>query len=116
MQACSTQRSTYQPEGVLTAAGCKDRGRGMRRTSIIRIIVALAAPPLLVSMLSRSEQSRLATEPVQTSQVAGYHAFELHSNAEQSLPDRASPPKTKLQSSFRRGRTFGRRRSGDHPR
>jgi ligand-binding sensor domain-containing protein/signal transduction histidine kinase len=65
----------------------------MRRTSIIRIIVVLAAAPLLVSMVSRSEQNRLATEPVQTSQAAGDHAYELHSNAEQFLPDRASPPK-----------------------
>src|ERR1700677_3564887 len=56
----------------------------MRRTSILRIIVLLAARTLLVSMVSGSEESRLDTEPVQTSQVA---------NAEQSLPDRASPPK-----------------------
>src|ERR1700733_11827596 len=65
----------------------------MRRTSIIRIIFVLAAPPLLVSMVSRSEQSRLATEPVQTSQVAGDHAYQVHRNAEQSLPDKAPPPK-----------------------
>jgi ligand-binding sensor domain-containing protein len=65
----------------------------MRRTSIIRIIVVLAAPPLLVSTDSRSEQSRLAKEPVQTSHVAGDRAYELHRNAERSLPDRASPPK-----------------------
>jgi ligand-binding sensor domain-containing protein/signal transduction histidine kinase len=65
----------------------------MRRTSIIRVIVVLAAPPLLVSMVLRSEQSRLATKRAQTSQVAGDHANELHSNAEQSLPERASPPK-----------------------
>jgi ligand-binding sensor domain-containing protein len=65
----------------------------MRRTSIIRIIVVLAAPLFLVSMVSRSKQSRIAAEPVQTSQVAVDHAYELHSNAEQSLPGRASPPK-----------------------
>src|SRR3984885_14761038 len=65
----------------------------MRRTSIIRIIFVLAAPPLLVSMVSRSEQSRLATEPVQTTPVAGDHAYEVHRNAEQSLPDGAAPPK-----------------------
>lgn len=65
----------------------------MRRTSMIRIIVVLAAPALLVLMVSRSEQSRLVAESVQTFQVAGDHAYELHSNAEQSLPDRASPPK-----------------------
>src|ERR1700679_2508034 len=57
----------------------------MRRTSIFRIIVLLAAPPLLVSMVSGSEQRRLAT--------AGDRAYVLHSSSEQSLPDRASPPK-----------------------
>jgi ligand-binding sensor domain-containing protein/signal transduction histidine kinase len=65
----------------------------MRRTSIIRIIVVLVALPLLVSMVSRSEQSRLATEAIQVSQVAGDHAYELDSNASQFLPDRASSSK-----------------------
>jgi ligand-binding sensor domain-containing protein/signal transduction histidine kinase len=65
----------------------------MRRTSIIRIIAVLAAPLFLVSMVSRSKQSPIAAEPFQTSQVAVDHAYELHSNAEQSLPGRASPPK-----------------------
>jgi signal transduction histidine kinase/ligand-binding sensor domain-containing protein len=65
----------------------------MRRTSTIQIVVVLAALPLLVSMVSRSERNRLSTEPARMSQVAGDHADALHSNAEQSLPDRASPAK-----------------------
>jgi PAS domain S-box-containing protein len=65
----------------------------MRRTSIIRIVVVLAALALLVPIVPRLEQNRLATGRARISQVAADHADALHTNAEQSLRDRASPAK-----------------------
>ena len=65
----------------------------MRRTSIIRIVVVLAALALLVPIVPRLEQNRLATGRARISQVAADHADAPHTDAEQSLRDRASPAK-----------------------
>jgi PAS domain S-box-containing protein len=65
----------------------------MRRTSIIRIVVVLAALAPLVPSVLRSEQNRPATERAPISQVPGDPANALHTPARPSLPDRASPAK-----------------------
>jgi PAS domain S-box-containing protein len=66
---------------------------GMRRTSIIPIVVVLAALALLVPTVPRLEQYCLATGRAWISQVAAVHADVLHTDAEQSLRDRALPTK-----------------------
>lgn len=65
----------------------------MRRTSIIQIVVVVAALPLLVPSVPRSEQNRPATERTRISQVGEAHANALHTAAKPSFPDRASPGK-----------------------
>jgi PAS domain S-box-containing protein len=65
----------------------------MRRTSIIPIVVVLAALALLVPTVPRLEQYCLATGRAWISQVAAVHADVLHTDAEQSLRDRALPTK-----------------------
>ena len=65
----------------------------MRRTSIIRIVVVLAALAFLLPIVPGLEQNRLTTGRARISRVAADHADALHTDAEQSLRNRASPAK-----------------------
>ncbi len=65
----------------------------MRRTSIIRIVVVLAALALLVPSVLGSEQNRPATDRAPISQVPADPADALDTTAKPSLPERASPGK-----------------------
>jgi len=69
------------------------KGRGMRRNSVISIVVVLAVVLVLVPRIRRSEQNHLTMERARTSYVAGHQTPALHAAAQRSLPERAFPAK-----------------------
>ena len=71
----------------------KSKGRGMRRNSVIRIVVVLAAVLAPVLVIGRSEQNRVEVERVRISHVAGDHTQALQTLFGRSLSAQVSPAK-----------------------
>ena len=77
----------------LAGTGQKSKGRGMRRNSVIQIVVVLPAVLAPVLVIGRSEQNHVEVERVRISHVAGDHAHALRTPLGRSLSAPGSPAK-----------------------
>ena len=77
----------------LAGTGQKSKGRGMRRNSVIQIVVVLAAVLAPVLVIGLSEQTHVEMERVRISHVAGDHAHALRTPLGRSLSAPGSPAK-----------------------
>jgi PAS domain S-box-containing protein len=84
------KRPKLQAKPVLALIGLS-KARGVRRNSVIQIVIVLVAVLVLVRMIGRSEQNPPAMEGVRIPYAAGERPSVSRKNNERSPSERASP-------------------------